>query len=99
LWNLIPTLPEINSAKSDRLPPSQYFDRFVAIQHLGLTISQREMSWQTWNKTVEDYTTDLGIYPPTDLVDLDKLSNAYSKAIQPLLAIASNQGFRMWERG
>jgi hypothetical protein len=99
LWNLIPTLPEINSSKSDRLPPSQYFDRFVAIQHLGLTISQQEMSWQTWNKTVEDYTTDLGIYPPTDLIDLDKLSHAYSKTIQPLLAIASNQGFRMWERG
>lgn len=98
LWNLIPTFPEINSAKSDRLPTSEDFDRFVALQHRGLIISDREQSAAQWSKTIAEYSEDLGI-AIDELRDLDKLKTAYSRTISPLLSLATNQGFSIWERG
>jgi HNH endonuclease len=97
LWNLIPTIPEINSSKSNDLPSSQLFHKFVVAQHLGLTICQKKMSTREWNKTVESYIEDLGIHKQDDLIDLEKLINAYSNLIQPLLSLAINQGFKIWQ--
>jgi HNH endonuclease len=97
LWNLIPTIPEINSSKSNDLPSIELFQKFVNAQHLGLTICRQKMSAKEWNKTVESYIEDLGIHSQDDLVNLEKLSNAYSNLIQPLLLLAINQGFKMWQ--
>lgn len=97
LWNLVPTTPEINSSKSNHLPPANYFESFVRAQHLGLTIAREKMATRTWNPTVEAYIEGLGIHTQDNLLDLDILRNAYSHVIQPLLSLAMNQGFKLWQ--
>lgn len=41
LWNLIPTMNNINSSKSNNIPSSQYLVKFIQLQHQGLTISHQ----------------------------------------------------------
>lgn len=95
LWNLIPTIPEVNSAKSNHLPPANRLKSFVEIQHRGLSISHEKMH-SSWNKVVEPYIDGLGIHRRDDLLDLDKLRVAYENVIQPLFILAENQGFKRW---
>jgi hypothetical protein len=97
LWNLVPTTPEINSSKSNNLPPDHFFERFVSAQHLGLITCHEQMTESTWNITVEAYINDLRIQTQDDLLDLEKLRNAYSSTVQPLISLASNQGFKLWQ--
>jgi hypothetical protein len=97
LWNLVPTTPEINSSKSNNLPPAQVFERFVSAQHLGLITCYEKLSRNAWNKTVEVYINDLRIQNQNDLLDLEKLRSAYSDAMQPLVSLATNQGFKLWQ--
>jgi hypothetical protein len=52
-----------------------------------------------WGKTVESYIEDLGIHTQDDLINLEKLSNAYGNLIKPLLSLAINQGFKIWQYG
>lgn len=97
LWNLVPTTPEINSAKSNNLPPSQFLEKFVKAQHLGLSICHEKMSGNLWKKTVESYIEGLSIHTQDDLLNLEKLRNAYSNVIHPLISLATNQGFKLWQ--
>lgn len=97
LWNLIPTTPEINSSKSNDLPPSQFLAKFVEAQHIGLSVCHEKMSDDLWQKTVETYIEGLSIHTPDDLLDLEKLRNAYSNVIHPLQSLAMNQGFKLWQ--
>lgn len=96
LWNLVPTTPEVNSSKSNNLPPTQAFEKFVSAQHLGLRTCHEKMSRSEWRKTIEVYINDLRIQNQSDLLDLDKLRAAYKESIQPLLLLATNQGFKQW---
>jgi transcriptional regulator with XRE-family HTH domain len=96
LWNLIPTFPEINSSKSNDLPPEKFFQRFVQVQHLGLVTSRDQLTEKLWNTYVEVYVSDLGIAEETDLLNLDNLTHAYKGIIQPLISLAANQGFKTW---
>jgi hypothetical protein len=50
------------------------------------------MKKSTWEKYVEPYTSDLKL-SPEDLLDLDRLQNAYELTIIPLMNLAKNQGF------
>lgn len=97
LWNLVPTTPEINSSKSNDLPPSDFLEKFVHAQHLGLRIGHEKMTEKFWEKTVETYIEGLNIHTQDDLLDLDKLRNAYGNVICPLISLATNQGFRLWQ--
>jgi hypothetical protein len=98
LWNLIPTLPEVNSAKSNHLPADKYFDRFVALQYQGLTLSHRVLPEGKLSKQVEPYVSDLGFSNQEDLLVLEKLGNAYEQVLKPLVLLAGNQGFSMdWQ--
>ncbi|OLP15528.1 hypothetical protein BST81_25855 [Leptolyngbya sp. 'hensonii'] len=97
LWNLVPTTPEINSAKSNNLPPSQFLAKFVEAQHTGLLICHEKMAKNAWNQTIENYIEGLNIYTQDDLLDLEKLTNAYSNVVQPLISLATNQGFKLWQ--
>ena len=97
LWNLVPTTPAINSSKSNNLPPAQVFERFVIAQHLGLTTCYEKLPRKAWNKAVEVYINDLRIQNQDDLLDLEKLRNAYRDAMQPLVSLATNQGFKLWQ--
>ncbi|MEA5499191.1 HNH endonuclease domain-containing protein [Limnoraphis robusta Tam1] len=92
LWNLVPIVPEVNSSKSNNLPSQKYFTQFVEIQHLGLVTSHQFMKKNTWEKYVEPYTSDLKL-SSEDLLDLDRLKNAYELTLIPLMNLAKNQGF------
>ena len=97
LWNLVPTTPEVNSSKSNNLPPAHAFEKFIVAQHLGLRTFHEKMSQNIWDETVEVYINDLRIQNQDDLLDLEKLRNAYSNAIPPLISLATNQGFKLWQ--
>ena len=93
LWNLLPTVPEVNSSKSNNLPNSTYFRKFVELQHIGLTITYKNLTKGQWTRQVEPYILDMRVNKQEDLLDLQKLFNAYDQLINPLVSLASNQGF------
>jgi transcriptional regulator with XRE-family HTH domain len=91
-WNLIPTTPEVNSSKSNHLPSLQYFDDFVSLQHLGLMVARETMTPKTWENHIEPYIADLQLTADS-LLERDLLRRAYELTLQPLLSLASQQGF------
>lgn len=93
LWNLIPTSPEVNSSKSNNLPANAYFDRFVALQHHGLTITNQYAEARKWEKYIESFITDLRLNDKHDLLDHNKLRRAYEASLKPLLELAKTLGF------
>lgn len=85
IWNLIPADKSFNNSKSDKLPPlEKYFNSFFALQKTAIEIM---MDKNPKNKFLEDYLT---IFP-----DLDKnfSKEKFKERIQPLITIASNNGF------
>lgn len=92
LWNLVPVVPEVNSSKSNNLPSQKYFTQFVEIQHFGLVTSHQFMEKKQWEDDVEPYISDLKL-SLDDLLDLDRLKNAYELTLIPLMNLAKNQGF------
>ncbi|NEP12840.1 MAG: hypothetical protein F6K14_22085 [Symploca sp. SIO2C1] len=95
-WNLIPTFPEINSSKSNNLPADDYFDEFVNLQYLGLSVSKGIMGIQKWSNYVEPYIADLKISDQNNLLNLQILKSAYQSTLTPLMSIAIRQGFTRW---
>ena len=93
LWNLVPTLTAVNSAKSNKLPSDIYFDDFVTIQHLGLNISRKQMTESKWNKHIDSYMSDLKLYEKDDLLKLEIIRRAYKSTLTPLISLAASQGF------
>jgi hypothetical protein len=84
MWNLVPADPNFNSMKSDKLPNlDSYFDNFYKIQEKGVEIVKL---LNPKNKFLEDY---LSIFPT-----LDFSKEKYRETIEPMLMIASNNGFR-----
>jgi len=93
LWNLIPTSKEVNSSKSDNLPENRYFHAFIAIQHLGLTVSYENMGARMWENHIETYIAELRITNSRDLLNLERLQNAYEAVILPQINLAVTHGF------
>jgi len=94
LWNLLPTTPEVNSSKSNNLPGNMYFKEFVTLQHIGLTVAYQTLTKSHWVRQVEPYILDMKMNATEDLLDIEKLCNAYDQLINPLVSLASNQGFK-----
>ena len=85
IWNLIPADKSFNSLKSDKLPPlEKYFNSFFALQKTAFDIVKDK---NPKNKLLEDYLTIFS--------DLDKnfSKGNFRERIQPLIPIASNNGF------
>jgi transcriptional regulator with XRE-family HTH domain len=97
LWNLIPTLPAINSAKSNHLPSPSLLDNFIKIQHSALVISHNQMKSSEWQGFVEPYEIDLGI-SIEKLTSFEDLREAYGRVIEPLISLAKTQGFQVWNQ-
>ena len=95
-WNLIPTFPEVNSSKSNYLPDEEYFDEFVNLQHLGLSVAKQTMGQTQWCNYIEPYIVDLKIADGNNLLDLQILKSAYESTLTPLISIAIRQGFSIW---
>jgi len=98
LWNLIPTFADINSSKTNSIPPSTYFDEFVLMQHRGLNISHGRMSENKWMNYVESYFSDLGISNKEGLLNQEILTGAYESTVLPLVSLATSQGFNEWKK-
>lgn len=94
LWNLIPTLPEVNSAKSNSLPASGYFEGFVALQHHGLITSKELVGERKWEKYIESYIADLRIGDAADLLNPARLRRAYEANLKPQIELAKTLGFQ-----
>lgn len=92
LWNLIPTIPSVNSSKSNHLPALKYFKSFVELQHLGLTVYRQNVLEQQWLKDVESFIADLKV-EPENLLNLQVITTAYEQTLNPLITLATTQGF------
>jgi hypothetical protein len=85
IWNLIPADKSFNSSKGDKLPPlEKYFNSFFALQKTAIEIVGLK---SPKSKLLEDYLT---IFP-----DIQKSfpKDKFRETIQPLITIASNNGF------
>lgn len=87
IWNLIPADKTFNSIKSNKLPRlEKYFEPFFDLQKNAYDILRRKAPR---NKLLEDYLTILpGLGQEQELNE-----NRFREAIQPLVSIASNNGF------
>lgn len=86
IWNLIPIDKKFNSSKRDKLPlVEKYFDKFYNLQKTAYEIVK---SYNSKNKYLEEY---LSIFPDLDDNGWDYLR--FKETIQPLITIASNNGF------
>lgn len=94
LWNLIPTLPSVNSSKSNNLPDERYFNAFIQMQYNGIVIAKKIFSQREFDKQTEHFISDFALKESSDLLDLNKLQDAYKRTVQPLNLLANNQGFK-----
>lgn len=86
IWNLIPIDKTFNFSKGDKLPSVQkHFDKFYKLQKTAYEIVK---GYSSTNKYIEDYLT---IFPDLENNGFDYLR--YKETIQPLITIASNNGF------
>ncbi|MBE9222811.1 hypothetical protein IQ215_08890 [Cyanobacterium stanieri LEGE 03274] len=100
LWNLIPSIHNVNSAKSNNIPATNYLEKFINLQHQGLMISHDILPKNKWLKYIDCYLTDLKINEPNDLLKLEILMKAYQKTFKPLISLAEIQGFSTnWHYG
>lgn len=84
IWNLLPIEKKFNSSKSDRLPVfEKHFDKFYDLQKIAFEINKHH---NYKSKYMDEFLT---IFPTIDCFEKEKFSNT----IQPLLTIASNNGF------
>ncbi|MFD0751290.1 HNH endonuclease domain-containing protein [Mucilaginibacter calamicampi] len=87
IWNLIPADRSFNSTKSDRLPLlNTHFDRFFTLQQTAVEIIQHKLPN---NKFLEEY---LSIFPNLNPIYFNR--DKFFEHIQPLVTIASNNGFQ-----
>lgn len=93
LWNLIPTTKSVNSSKSNNLPSEEYFNRFLELQHIGLTVTSENISRNQWLKYTESFVSELKVSQADDLLCLTILRKAYQITTLPLISLATLQGF------
>ncbi len=87
IWNLIPADKSFNCTKSDKLPPlEKYFDSFFSLQKQAVKIVKEK---EPKNKFLEDYLTIF-----SDIHEINNFTKEkFKNRIQPLITIASNNGF------
>jgi len=86
VWNLIPADRSFNSSKGDKLPVlATHFDAFYELQAQAVEIIQVK---SPKNKFLEDYLT---LFPALTSEYLN--AQKFLEQIQPLVTIASNNGF------
>jgi hypothetical protein len=92
LWNIIPTSPNVNSAKSDQLPAlDRYFDSFAQLQYQAL----HAVAGHGKAKLLEDYILLLR-QPSVDeltALSLPAFAQLLQDTITPQVQIARNMGF------
>ncbi|QKJ33271.1 hypothetical protein HQ865_24940 [Mucilaginibacter mali] len=91
IWNLIPADQSFNSSKSDKLPIlDQHFQPFFNLQNQAVEIIKYKAPK---NKLLQDYLT---LFPLLENQPLDQ--QKFLEQVQPLITIASNNGFEFLTR-
>ena len=93
LWNLIPAPPAVNASKSNQIPNGDHLRNLVDLQYDGLQIARRIFSPRTFERFTEDYIADLNLPSIEALLNYGELFNAYARTVEPLVTLATNQGF------
>lgn len=97
IWNLVPTLPTINAAKSDWLPSAtQYLQKFSLLQYQAFRWNYREHH-QLRNDHLYAYAQIFG-QQLAEVADMEPtiFQEELQKVIQPLLQSAQLLGFPIW---
>lgn len=85
IWNLIPIDKRFNCVKSDKLPSiKKHFDSFFEVQKIAFEINYK---LNPKSKFMEEF---LSIFPD---LDTSFTKEKFKERIQPLITIASNNGF------
>jgi hypothetical protein len=93
-WNLIPVDPSVNITKSDCIPEREYIKELVDVQHYGIVEGKRVAQDKMWEAHIKSFISELKM-PKHDLLDKQKLFNAYESMICPLMDLAVSHGFRL----
>ncbi|MBK1618437.1 hypothetical protein CKO42_08305 [Lamprobacter modestohalophilus] len=93
LWNLIPAPPAVNASKSNHIPSGDHLRDLVDLQYDGLQIARRIFSPREFDRFTEDYIADLHLPSTETLLNYGELFNAYARTVEPLVTLATNQGF------
>ena len=94
LWNLIPVLKEVNSAKGNRLPSmNQYLENFICRQYDGIVASKKLFTEKKWKNYMEPFIDDFKLRDYQELLDKKVLSEACRRTILPQSKVAENYGF------
>jgi hypothetical protein len=94
IWNIIPTLPTVNSAKGDRLPTlTTYFDHFTRMQFNALQIVAA--SNHAKREITDDYIILFGCENRSDLllIPYDAFHSKLYETLAPQFQIARSMGF------
>lgn len=93
IWNLIPADRSFNSSKSDKLPNlEKHFEGYYNLQKLALqTIIKQKPN----SKLLEDYLTFIPDLAKVHESEPNNLKELFKNNIQPLVTIASNNGFEI----
>ena len=93
LWNLVPVLPEANSAKGNRLPAEKYLNCFVRLQNEGLDLSRQVLSERKWSRFTEAFVSDLQV-GYEDLIKPEIIKKSYAALLPAIISLATQTGFR-----
>lgn len=100
LWNLHPTLREINSAKSNNLPEwDRYFGKLIDQEYKALkTTWEYDAAFQAFLdcQKVHVNSDEVKLFLYTEKVDKTEFGNRLEKILLPVYESAKNSGFREW---
>lgn len=91
-WNLVPTVPSVNSAKGAKLPKQTYIPELTVRQHKVLTFAHRHCSNKEWLLLTDSYCQELRL-DQAGLLDIERLGSAYVNALIPQLSLGRQLGF------
>ena len=90
----MPISQSINSSRCNNIPSDHYLQTFVDLQHLALTTNHKHLSKTAWNRAIIPYFNDLDLDNEDDLLDRERLLQAYEKTFNSLKTLALIQGFQ-----
>ena len=92
MWNLAPAMSKANQSKGNAIPDKRYIRSFVQSHVQAMCIWRDRASQRDWNAVRAEYMSHLHVDEP-DLWCPNALLGAYCRTIEPLIAMATSQGF------
>lgn len=100
LWNLNPTIREINSAKSNNLPEwDRYFGKLVDQEYKALKVTwENDAAFTAFLDCQKAHVNsdEVKLFLYTEKVDKTEFGNRLEKILLPVYESAKNSGFREW---